>query len=174
MKFANATALATVGAKNLTRIDGERFYDPFGRQLTLHGVNAVYKIHPYIPSTGDEFDSENSLNLEDIHNLRNWGMNFVRLGVMWEAVETSPGVYNSTYLEEVSKLVDTMGQNGIYTMIDAHQDVMARITCGEGIPDFYAKQAAAGAKCYGDWSSPEFSDAVTLYGPCKTMDSYGY
>jgi len=24
-------------------------------------------------------------------------------------------------------------------MVDAHQDVMARIACGEGIPDFYAK-----------------------------------
>jgi endoglycosylceramidase len=23
-----------------------------------------------------------------------WGFNLVRLGVMWEAVETAPGVYN--------------------------------------------------------------------------------
>jgi aryl-phospho-beta-D-glucosidase BglC (GH1 family) len=27
-------------------------------------------------------------------NLKSWGLNHVRLGVMWEAVETSPGVYN--------------------------------------------------------------------------------
>jgi hypothetical protein len=32
-----------------------------------------------------------------------------------------------------------LGEFGIYTMVDAHQDVMARIACGEGIPDFYAK-----------------------------------
>jgi hypothetical protein len=41
-------------------------------------------------------------------------------------------------------------------MVDAHQDVMARITCGEGIPDFYAKQVTKDAKCHGDWSKPEF------------------
>jgi aryl-phospho-beta-D-glucosidase BglC (GH1 family) len=27
-------------------------------------------------------------------DLKEWGFNFVRLGVMWEAVETAPGVYN--------------------------------------------------------------------------------
>mmetsp|Transcript_37008 Transcript_37008/g.56746 ORF Transcript_37008/g.56746 Transcript_37008/m.56746 type:complete len:203 (+) Transcript_37008:212-820(+) len=101
-------------------------------------------------------------------------MNFVRLGVMWEAVETSPGQYNHTYLDEIETLVNNLGDAGIYTMIDAHQDVMARITCGEGIPDFYAKEAAEGAECHGDWSNPEFADVVKLYGECKTMDSYNY
>ena len=35
------------------------------------------------------FDAQNSLTDEDIDNLVGWGFNFVRLGVMWEAVETS-------------------------------------------------------------------------------------
>ena len=59
---------------------------------------------------------------------------------MWEAVETSPGVYNDTYLDEVEKLINNLGKKGIYTLIDAHQDTFARITCGEGIPNFYAKE----------------------------------
>jgi hypothetical protein len=46
----------------------------------------VYKVAPYIPSDG-EFDTEDSLNAMDIQNLKKWGMNFVRLGVMWEGVE---------------------------------------------------------------------------------------
>lgn len=28
-----------------------------------------------------------SLSHEDIHNLESWGVNVVRLGVMWEAVD---------------------------------------------------------------------------------------
>ena len=59
---------------------------------------------------------------------------------MWEAVETSPGVYNYTYLDEVENLINKMGEKGIYTLIDVHQDTFARVTCGEGMPNFYAKQ----------------------------------
>lgn len=73
-------------------------------------------------------------------NLAKWGFNFVRLGVMWEAVETSPGNYNFTYLDEVNELILKLGQRNIYTLVDAHQDVFARIICGEGVPDFYAKK----------------------------------
>jgi len=111
--------------------------DSFGRTTLLHGVNVVFKVSPYIPSQGT-FDAENSLNDEDIANLQKWGMNFVRLGVMWEAVERTEGVYDLNYLGEIESLVNKLGRAGIYTLIDAHQDVFARFLCGEGIPDFYA------------------------------------
>jgi aryl-phospho-beta-D-glucosidase BglC (GH1 family) len=52
---------------------------------------------PYIPSQG-AFEPENSLNEQDILNLQSWGINFVRLGVMWEAVERTKGVYDINYL----------------------------------------------------------------------------
>ena len=45
-----------------------------------------------------------------------------------------------TYLDEVESLVNRLGQKGIYTILDAHQDILARRLCGEGIPDFYAQQ----------------------------------
>jgi len=58
---------------------------------------------------------------------------------MWEAVERSPGVYNTTYLQQIDNLITKLGKKGIYTMIDAHQDIFTRKICGEGIPSFYAK-----------------------------------
>jgi len=111
--------------------------DSYGRTTLLHGVNAIYKVDPYIPSQGD-FDAQNSLNDEDIANLQKWGMNFVRLGVMWEGVERKAGEYDTKYFDEVEALINKMGEAGIYTLVDAHQDVFARYMCGEGIPDFYA------------------------------------
>jgi len=72
-------------------------------------VNVVYKVHPYLPSGGDTFDPEESLVDFDMENLGKWGMNFVRLGVMWEAVEVERGVYNQTYLDEVEALVNKLG-----------------------------------------------------------------
>jgi endoglycosylceramidase len=60
-----------------------------------------------------------SLN-SDIADLKSWGFNFVRLGVMWEAVETSPGVYDEAYLAKVDALITRLGKAGLYTLVDAH------------------------------------------------------
>ena len=66
------------------------------------------------------YESQTSLTDEDIDNLAGWGFNFVRLGVMWEAVESAPGVYNDTYLAEIDALITKLGKKGIYTLVDAH------------------------------------------------------
>jgi endoglycosylceramidase len=58
---------------------------------------------------------------------------------MWEAVEREAGKYNETYLDEVEDLINRLGEAGIYSLVDAHQDVLARTICGEGMPNFYAK-----------------------------------
>lgn len=97
----------------------------------------VYKIPPYIPDSGT-FDPQLSLTDTEIDQLKEWGFNFVRLGVMWEAVESAPGVYNETYLDQIEALIWQLGEKGIYTLVDAHQDVLARRICGEGMPNFYA------------------------------------
>lgn len=57
---------------------------------------------------------------KDIDDLVKWGMNLVRLGVMWEAVERAPGVYDMEYLKQVEDLINRLGAKGIYTMVDAH------------------------------------------------------
>jgi endoglycosylceramidase len=64
--------------------------DGSGRSVIFHGVNVVYKVDPYIPDK-DNFDSQLSLTDKELDDLVNWGFNFVRLGVMWEAVERAPG-----------------------------------------------------------------------------------
>lgn len=88
---------------------------------------------------------------------------------MWEAVERAPGVYNDTYLGEVNKLINKLGQRGIYTLVDAHQDVFARHICGEGVPDFYA--ADLEHTCSGG-IIPEFAD---IFGLCKSIkNDYGF
>jgi len=134
----------------------------------------VYKVAPYIPDV-DTFDSQNSLNDKDIQDLKNWGMNLVRLGVMWEAVERAPGVYNYTYLNEVNTLINKLGDAGIYTLIDAHQDVMARAICGEGMPNFYAKEIIAnGTYCIGENFDYMFGSIMEHYGFCKSIDDYGF
>ena len=49
-----------------------------------------------------------SLTDLDIQDLYNWGTNIVRLGVIWEAVEKQPGVYDFEYLDQVEVLVNRL------------------------------------------------------------------
>lgn len=140
----------------------------------FHGVNVVFKVDPYIPSDG-EFDSQNSLNDEDIALLKKWGMNFVRLGVMWEAVEREPGVYDDAYLDRIANLVEKLGQNGIYTLIDAHQDVFARSVCGEGMPDFYAQESLKeDSHCINWFMDKMLSPIYNKFGVCTDIESFGF
>ena len=148
--------------------------DKYGRTTLLHGVNAIYKVDPYIPSE-DEFDPDNSLNDEDIANLQKWGMNFVRLGVMWEGVERSEGKYDADYFDKVEALINKMGEAGIYTLVDAHQDVFARFMCGEGVPDFYAQKAIGEhPSCINPIADELLKDYYSSLGKCNDMNDLNY
>ena len=129
-------AIILIELAQAVQMSNRRFVDDHGRTLVFHGFNVVVKSDPYIPIT-DHFDPEMSLNSQDISNLVDWGMNFIRLGVIWEAVERRPGWYNMTYLSEINDLINSLGEKGIYTLVDAHEDVFARSICGEGVPNFY-------------------------------------
>jgi endoglycosylceramidase len=61
-----------------------------------------------------------------------------------------------------------MGERGIFTIVDAHQDLFSRVTCGEGMPAFYATDLDH--TCSGSVPSSLFS----IFGQCKSMESYGH
>lgn len=142
------------------------FVDQYGRSVIFHGVNVVVKVYPFLPNL-TEFDPQFSLAPQDITNLKEWGFNFVRLGVMWEAVETSMDVYNLTYLDSVTTLINNLGAQGIWTLVDNHQDVYARKICGEGVPDFYAQNLTD--KCDG-----LFGPILQDLGACIPFSSFNY
>lgn len=70
------------------RVDPENslFVDQYNRYTVYHGINTVYKIHPFHPDLVN-FSTNYSLTDHDLLNLRNWGMNVIRLHCAWEGVE---------------------------------------------------------------------------------------
>eukprot|EP01038_Epipyxis_sp_PR26KG_P014384 gene14384-19301_t len=112
------------------------FVDSYGRLRIFHGVNAVYKMAPWHPTVAG-FDSENTLSDIDAVQLKKWGFNIVRLGVMWPGVEPGKqGDYNQTYLDQIEILVTNLGKEDIQVILDFHQDLWHRKFCGEGVPDY--------------------------------------
>lgn len=167
------TNSATTTPKIVINPETRQFNDEYGRAVLFHGQNAVYKVDPYIPDTVN-FDPQNSLNDTDIANLAKWGQNFMRLGVMWEGVERTENVYDEVYLDRIEALINKMGQAGIYTLVDAHQDAFARASCGEGVPDFYAKMADKHPHCISLLADKVLAPIYNKLGVCADMRDFGY
>eukprot|EP01105_Mastigella_eilhardi_P009124 TRINITY_DN216_c0_g1_i1.p1 TRINITY_DN216_c0_g1~~TRINITY_DN216_c0_g1_i1.p1 ORF type:complete len:511 (+),score=116.74 TRINITY_DN216_c0_g1_i1:17-1549(+) len=115
--------------------DTQRFVDEYGRTIIFHGVNAVYKEPPYYPNT-DVFDPQLSLTDEDMQHMEEWGVNAVRLGVMWPGVAPSKGQVDSSYLAKMKSIAQQLATHNIYTLVDFHQDLLSDMLCGEGAPDW--------------------------------------
>jgi endoglycosylceramidase len=91
MKSFALAAIAAVVSAQAGKISVDpstrNIVDEHGRAILFHGVNAVYKVAPFIPTITGPWTPNDSLNAQDIEYMKEWGFNFVRLGVMWEAVE---------------------------------------------------------------------------------------
>ena len=122
----------------LVQVNGSRFVEATtGRSVLFHGVNAVYKIPPYLPEL-EGFDPRFSLSSVDAKNLREWGFNAVRLGVMMVAVLPRRNAVNHTYLSQVRRQIEILAAEGIYTLVDMHQDLLSERLCGEVGPPPHA------------------------------------
>jgi endoglycosylceramidase len=120
--------------------NSQHFVDEYGRVRIFHGVNVVYKLPPFLPNLTD-FDPQNSLTEDDLNNLHKWGFNVIRFYTAWMGVNpTSENDINQDYLSQLSTAVQMMENKGIYALLDCHQDVFSRYFCGEGVPDWVAKQ----------------------------------
>lgn len=106
---------------------GRWITDSHGRVVILHGINMVYKVAPFYPSAAG-FDDDDAAFLAGI------GFNAVRVGVLWEAVEPSPGVYDTGYLSHIADTVATLARHGIVSLLDFHQDQYNERFQGEGFP----------------------------------------
>lgn len=120
-----STATTTIAPP--VRHVGSWLVDAQGRAVILHGLNQVYKVAPYTPSS-------NGFGDDDAAFLQANGFNAMRVGVIWEAVEPSPGVYDDAYLTSVAQTVTTLGAHGIVSLLDFHQDLFNEKFQGEGAP----------------------------------------
>ena len=63
---------------------------------------------------------------DDFAQMRALGVNVVRLVLNWSQLEPSTGTYSTTYLNRVAQVVGWAHQQGIYVILDMHQDQYSR------------------------------------------------
>ncbi|KAG0270698.1 hypothetical protein DFQ27_000049 [Actinomortierella ambigua] len=148
MKFITITTAIAVLAttvmadiSKIVRVDqsSHQFIDATGRSRFFHGTNMVYKEFPWHHDLTN-FKPSWSIVEKDIQTLKDLNINSVRLGVHWAGVEPVRGQYNQTYLDTMKGIVQKFQDNGIYTLVDHHQDVWAAQLCGHGAPLWFVKK----------------------------------
>ena len=116
-----------VALSRLTLSTDRRFFvSAQGYTSVLRGVNLVSKTEPYTYQAM-------GIDEEDVKLIRQMGLNVVRLGINWAAIEPKAGSYDSKYIEKYFETVKLFVQNGIYVLVDLHQDAYAAKHGGFGL-----------------------------------------
>ncbi|MEB2344197.1 MAG: cellulase family glycosylhydrolase [Deltaproteobacteria bacterium] len=118
--FLAALLLAATGMHPVA--ENPRFLtDEQGRALILHGINVSN-------STKDDPLRLPFVEQADVQRLADdFGFNFVRFLLQWDAIEPVEGVYDDVYLGWVAERMQWFADAGIYVVLDMHQDVYGKI-----------------------------------------------
>jgi endoglycosylceramidase len=122
---SQASADESMSAKGFMSIQGERFIDGEGREVLLHGMSVVNK------SKADHYASWQ--RSEDFERMHKWGMNCIRLAVIWDGLEPEPGKYDEQYLKQTDERVHWAKKHGLYVFLDMHQDLFS-VLFSDGAP----------------------------------------
>jgi endoglycosylceramidase len=106
---------------------GRWFVDAHGRVVLFRGINFVQKQPPFFPAAVG-FDDD------DARFLAARGFNFVRVGVVFEALMPQPGLIDRDYIEHLATTVSALDRRGIYVLLDFHQDGWGPAVHGNGMP----------------------------------------
>ena len=124
-----ACGIAAASSGPLLHHQGRWIVDDWGRVVILHGMNNVYKFAPYTPAAG-------GFGADDAQYLASQGFNVLRTGLIYKGLEPTIGVYDDNYLALTADTIDISAQNGLYTLLDFHQDMYNDLFQGEGFPDW--------------------------------------
>jgi len=97
---------------------------------------------------------------DDYKRLEDWGFNFVRYLIFWEAIEPTEGTYDDYYLDGAINRAKYLAKHGIDVVLDIHQDLYAQKFHGNGFPDWAVKDDGKKFKLQEPWSANYLEPAV--------------
>lgn len=104
----------------------------------------------------------------DFAQMRPLGYNVIRLALSWSLLEPTPGQIDEVYVERIAQVVDWARQQGIYVLLDMHQDAWSKyILSGPGDPcvsPFEPTRALDGYDGAPPWASTSAQPMCALNG----------
>jgi endoglycosylceramidase len=135
--LASLFAAASASAAPAPPLDheGRWLTDQRGRVVILRGFNMVYKVGSYRPE-------DTGFGGDDARFLARHGFNSIRLGIIYAGLEPNPPAadgkpdYRRGYIRSIARTERVLARNGVYTLLDFHQDLYNERFQGEGWPDW--------------------------------------
>jgi len=113
--------LPSAAAAGITHVrqgrGGTVIVDSQGRRLLLRGAN----VNGLVQYPADYAEAVRP-GVADAREMAALGFNFVRLNVSWSGIEPAPGRFSATYLNRIAHTVHLLEREGIYVLVDMHQD----------------------------------------------------
>jgi endoglycosylceramidase len=136
-------------------------FDAQGRQVLLRGMNFnalgdYYQANPNYPSVIPLKDS-------DFPGMARYGFNVVRLILSWSSLEPERDHISADYLQRIHAAVDAAKANGVYVVLDMHQDAWGKyIASPPGTVCTAGREPAIG------WDgAPEWATITDGKGTCR-------
>jgi endoglycosylceramidase len=163
--------------------------DGSGRQVLLRGVNVdglvdyfrtdlrpPYPVDPSAYAGGacppDDPSVEGVMVCDfDLAQMRPLGFDAIRLNISWSELEPQPGQIDPHYLERIAQVVGWARAQGIYVIIDMHQDAWSKYVFtppGQTCPP--PLQATRGYDGAPQWASAHATPVCALNGT-RELDS---
>lgn len=132
--------------------DNLKIRDTFGRERIFRGVNLCLKSHWMNGYLARKQLFKDGL-FEDMKSV---GVNIVRLGITWAAVEPHEGEYNDDLISVLKEFIDKCAENNIFVMFDMHQDLFSHHFHGDGAPKWAIDSSHPNPRQYAIWAEGYF------------------
>lgn len=132
--------------------DGLFIRDEYGRQRVFRGINICLKLK----NANVKEAKKNLLKDKLFENLKNSGLNLVRLGITWAALEERRGEYSRDMAEVLYRFAKRCESENIYVMPDMHQDLFSHDLHGDGAPGWAVDPSIKSKKQLAIWAEGYF------------------
>ncbi len=131
--------------------DGQVLRDEHGRQRIFRGINICIKRN----ISASEFRRVVPQK-DTIEKLTSIGANIVRLGITWNCIEPAEGNYNDEIICALREFIEECAKNGIYVLLDMHQDLFSEYFYGDGAPKWAIDKGIKSKKPFAIWAEGYF------------------
>lgn len=132
--------------------DNLKIRDEFGRERIFRGINLCIKKHHANKHLVHKELFKSGL-FEDMESV---GVNIVRFGITWAAIEPHEGEYNDELIFALKEYIQKCAKHNIYVMFDMHQDLFSHHFHGDGAPKWAIDPSYSNPKQFAIWAEGYF------------------
>ena len=132
--------------------DNLKIRDEYGRERIFRGLNHCVKEH----WANKHLVRKHLLKESLFENMASVGVNIIRFGITWAAIEPHEGEYNDELIFALKEYIQKCAKHNFYVMFDMHQDLFSHHFHGDGAPKWAIDPSYPNPRQYAIWAEGYF------------------